>query len=410
MPPLPPAPKTVQTIIEPDVALKVEPATHVKLPWLLAWTQTTPLKRPEPKKFIAPGRREVPRAIPMLDAPPALVPPNAQPIVSDLRISLPPVARPALPTPVSGATPIRVYEPKPERSDPARLADHQGEPLNLLSLPIENMKWRDKIEIPASLQLAAAHSGLPDVPAPGASAGSEGERDTNRTSGSGQAVDPKRPGAGDAASSAPSEAKSASNSASLASLNRAGRAASPVGSGNPAEPESNRSRSLAGLVPIRTVHPKNGNFDVVIQSSGSGILPEGAGILSGGPVFTVYLPVGGKRQWILQYCVAESRGQSNSPERHVIRLGSPAVPKAPYPLVSHTLALSLPEHDGKYFLVHGFITVQGSFEILRVVRGGDEKLNTALLATLARWEFRPASRDGVPIKVEILLAVPVERS
>jgi hypothetical protein len=31
-----------------------------------------------------------------------------------------------------------------------------------------------------------------------------------------------------------------------------------------------------------------------------------------------------------------------------------------------------------------------------------------VLAVLERWEFRPASRDGLPTRVEILLAIPAE--
>jgi hypothetical protein len=29
-----------------------------------------------------------------------------------------------------------------------------------------------------------------------------------------------------------------------------------------------------------------------------------------------------------------------------------------------------------------------------------------VLTCLAHWEFRPATRDGVPVRVEILLAIP----
>jgi hypothetical protein len=30
----------------------------------------------------------------------------------------------------------------------------------------------------------------------------------------------------------------------------------------------------------------------------------------------------------------------------------------------------------------------------------------AILASLAQWEFRAATKDGVPVKVEFLLSIP----
>jgi hypothetical protein len=44
---------------------------------------------------------------------------------------------------------------------------------------------------------------------------------------------------------------------------------------------------------------------------------------------------------------------------------------------------------------------------LKVVRPIKPETDQALLASLARWEFRPATREGVNIGVEFVLSIPV---
>jgi hypothetical protein len=61
----------------------------------------------------------------------------------------------------------------------------------------------------------------------------------------------------------------------------------------------------------------------------------------------------------------------------------------------------------KTVLVYGRVSAAGKFENLRVVKSIKPETDQALVASLMRWEFRPATRDGVNIGVEFLLSIPV---
>jgi hypothetical protein len=58
-------------------------------------------------------------------------------------------------------------------------------------------------------------------------------------------------------------------------------------------------------------------------------------------------------------------------------------------------------------LVHGTISALGRFEQMKVIRSAEPDTDQALMAALAGWEFRSATRDGVSIGVEFLLSIPV---
>jgi hypothetical protein len=116
------------------------------------------------------------------------------------------------------------------------------------------------------------------------------------------------------------------------------------------------------------------------------------------PIYTVYVLA--NRNWVMQYCVPNESmivGAGVS-----VQLGNPAPVKAPYPRIT----VVPPVGGNDRITLHGFITATGAFRNLRVVVG--EKLATDLmvLPLLSRWTFRPATRDGRPIEVEVVLVIP----
>ena len=64
--------------------------------------------------------------------------------------------------------------------------------------------------------------------------------------------------------------------------------------------------------------------------------------------------------------------------------------------------------SGDYTLLHGIVDTSGRFERLTLVTS-DETATKELMPALQQWEFRPASRDGQPTAVEILLIIPHRR-
>jgi len=185
---------------------------------------------------------------------------------------------------------------------------------------------------------------------------------------------------------------------SAAAVNPADRPVAPPGAPVP-DPVHNSSAAV-----IRTTHPSNGNFDVVIlQSVTRDDLPDVGGMLSGNPVYTVYLSVGDAREWLLEYCIPAS---VNSPAgSYRVNIDDPGGVSAPYPLstVIPRKVFELPHPRNT--VLHGRLSTAG---ILRDVKAPnmENALVREVLPLLSQWQFRPALRDKVPVEVEVLLIIP----
>jgi hypothetical protein len=155
------------------------------------------------------------------------------------------------------------------------------------------------------------------------------------------------------------------------------------------------------------VHPTSGVFDVVVQSSGADGFPESAGVLTGKPIYSVYVNVGATKEWILQYCIPAGEAQEANVTGGVVRLDSPSPLVAPYPRV--TFRPPLKKRQGpSYVMIHGFLDVNGRLEGLKVLGVSGAEESPGIVPVLQQWEFRPVTQDGRPVRVEILLAIPPE--
>jgi hypothetical protein len=188
----------------------------------------------------------------------------------------------------------------------------------------------------------------------------------------------------------------------------------PVSSGSSAAPAVNPASGSAAATPAPAaatkdtviLRPANGNFDtVVVQSSPLDLFPEGRSLLTGRPVYTVYIVVGAAKDWSLYFCVPGQKLPDSSATPGIVELTPPAPIRAPYPTRIVRPGVSLPRYQ-KYVLLHAIVSENGRFRELRVVNPGMAETDRAILSAVSGWEFRPADRDGVPIAVEILLAIP----
>jgi hypothetical protein len=162
--------------------------------------------------------------------------------------------------------------------------------------------------------------------------------------------------------------------------------------------------ALPSTVPTRVEYPNNAVYDVVVvQPSG-----EDVGLLTGRPIYTVYLRLGTPKEWTLQYCVPNEAPQTTV-SGSVVRVGSPAPVKAPYPSVTVLPPLETLSMTSKVTL-HGFLDTSGKLLELKVMGDDRFKVKENVIPFLERWEFRPATRDGRPILVEILLLIPSMRA
>jgi hypothetical protein len=374
LPDLPIRAKGEQTLLQPQYAPQLAPPENVRLPEVMFWASQAPsLPRPV-KPFVMPGRTNPVTAPPSLDAPPRLEMPNSEALTADMSVATASLNHPpVLPRPAATTMPVRTFVP-PQPGPMARTATidlSQGDPTNVLALAPEAPPLSEVLHVPAG-NLRAPLLILP----PGSESPQKSPK-TMASAGSGFGARGVAAVEGAAAAALTSVVTFPGASASLAQLS-------------------------AGMA-VKIVNPINGVFDLVVQSSIADALPASAGILSGRPIYTAYIRAGGSREWVLQYCLPNATDAEIS--AHYLHLGVPTPPlKAPFPLVSFK-PLSLPAHQG-YVMVHGTIDEQGKFLDLKTAGKIDPKTGALLLAFLEKWEFRPATKGGRPVAVEVLLAIP----
>jgi hypothetical protein len=128
--------------------------------------------------------------------------------------------------------------------------------------------------------------------------------------------------------------------------------------------------------------------------------PEITGLgLSGRVVSTVYLNIGLKKSWALEYWLLAGSAPDAAK-------GGAAMPEAPWPrTMLRPIDLRLPPYADAV-LVHGVLTAQGQLEQLTLILPPDWPQKEILLQALQLWKFRPAMKDGEAVAVEIMLVIP----
>jgi hypothetical protein len=86
----------------------------------------------------------------------------------------------------------------------------------------------------------------------------------------------------------------------------------------------------------------------------------------------------------------------------VVSLNNPSPVRAPFPRVTE---IPQPEKlpAGKNVTFHGFLDTDGQFRDLRLLGADPAGVGPEILRLLRNWQFRPATRDGRPVRVEMVL-------
>jgi hypothetical protein len=363
-----------QTLLQPRIPLMDEPQDIRRLPHLSFWSPQ--LNTPPPvKRIVLPGW-QVESSQPALLAPPTLDLPNVEPKLSDLQMrnSVPATANPALPVPPANTMPLRTADARKAESErPPALDRNQGDAAGVIALNSRPAAPSKEVTVPPVSQVGQLP--LAGENKAGAAAASDGARGQEHP-----AVPPPLPAGAGPSQPAP---------AALAHANAASEIEAAAG------------------VPVRVVHPENGVFDVVlVQSSGEqAVLAEVPLPLNGRPIYTVYLRVGTPKEWILQYCVPQQTSFDIKQGGAVVQLGNPAPVKPPYPKVSVVPPPAVIPRNPK-LVVHGFLTETGVLRGLGILGKDEMQLGPRLISYLQQWEFRPATRDGKPVEIEIVLIIP----
>lgn len=392
----------VQMDLPPDLVLKEE----IPLPTALAWTQTIP--PPATRQLVAPPLNKIPDVTKSLPAAPALDAPNRETEVANLNFASAPVNGPQhLIHPPTIASPVSTEGREPAREIPqiGLASSSQPSASNLIALSNTPLRPTPVLVVPPANQIAPS-----DLAGAGGSPGG-GSRNSDqrfgaREGGSASAAPPGASRKESDSSVSKSNSGPVREPATTASSSKP--AVNPNAGVRPAGPEARATNPSVGNTPpanmlpantmagvTRITMPRDGKFGVVVQGSADSTrYPESAGALTGKVVYTVYLRVGLRKNWILQYCLPKSAA----------RLGSTPV-DAPWPF-----EMLRPDRwgssDSDYVMVKGMLTSGGQFEQLAMVFPEDLETRDLLLSSLKGWAFRPASRDGEATAVEVLLIIP----
>ncbi len=160
-----------------------------------------------------------------------------------------------------------------------------------------------------------------------------------------------------------------------------------------------------GAVP-RSMH------GIIVISNDAGAIPEAVGVLSGNPVYTVYLEVPGfAKKWVLQVCVPEEQQNSLEQQGEVIRVLSRKSLDPPFAFHKAPLGLDFSDQGlaelPPRIVVYANVTEDGQLAEMRIVAGVDPATDNLVMANLQSWEFHPAFRDGEPVAVEALFGIPL---
>ena len=389
-----------QTIIQPHInpAKKIDPKLKLRLPNVVL-SGALPVPGPPPEVPPPPMKLSVPTTLKSLTIPKATV----------VSMKAPDLTIPASDMPNMPAIPV-LPPMAPRKTAPKTLditavatqgvqATSNGAVTSLLSLSLTPGPPTEKISIPEGNRYGA-FSISPSGNHPGSPYGDTGGSPTGGSGGPG--------GGGDASAGVGSGFKGGGGG---------GAGANGLGvstSGNPgAAGAANGGRlsatTLAKLVyPILRPPPKT-RFAMVVTAG-----PQGGGglhvfgVLKGGKVYTIFLPMP-QKNWILQYSSVNGADGPKKVQQNGVRLQvdfgvvPPAVEKR-FDFHHPTLTA---EEKKKMIILHGFIGADGSVKNLTIYRGVQNVADQAAEAAFAKWKFQPAIRSGKPVPVEILLGIPM---
>lgn len=349
-----------QTLLQPKLKPQILPE-KTPVPTVVLWS----MEIAQPKLVVPP----LPQKTVSAKVQPAVAPPNEEPNLADIDMSSveTPANQPVLP---STTSPLVVLAKDPAQAPPQTTSKSTAQPTPASIVSLSDLRAQGTVILPPANQSASASSS--GLIAPG-SPEDLGKADGN-SAGQGAALNGKAAATGAAKGAEPNAA--------------ADPPASGVGAGS------------FGSV-AKYVLPKDGQFGVVVVGTSlEETFPEAAELWGGRLAYTVYLHVGLRKSWILQYAL---------PADAVVNAGGNAAKLAapwPYTIVRPNLTPGAMTADA--VMVHGFIDKAGRFASLAVAFPAQFQQAAFVLSSLRQWEFRPASEAGQPTPVEVLLIIPDE--
>ncbi len=417
-----------QTVIQPDILAKVMLPPDVPIPAAIMWTQAQPPPFPT-KRFVAPPLKAPPKVSVNISAPPTLKLPNGAVMLADVRVAPTPINELArLPRPPTMSSPVVVTGEQEAKEVPQTVSPRvKDENLtNLISIPDSPALATTIAVLPPANQIAPPEpGGAQTATARNENAGGAGQATSgtggnsngsgnggsqgqgtagegNGGQGSGAGVGGMGSGVGNGGTGSGVGAGGnggIGNGGSGGGANAGSGSGAGSGTGN-GSAGSGELGWVAGKDLTRITMAKEGKFNVVVLGSeASTLYPESAGSLTGRIIYTVYLDVRLRKKWILEYCLPRTVEQ-----RATVRgRATPVDPPWPFLILRPD---RFKGSDFDYVMLHGNLTEEGRLNELAVVYPQMLPERESLIQSLQQWAFRPASRDGERIAVEVLLIIP----
>lgn len=151
---------------------------------------------------------------------------------------------------------------------------------------------------------------------------------------------------------------------------------------------------------------------IIMISNETTTIPEAEDLLTGNPVYTVYVQVPGfAKKWVLQVCVPGPGAGNVIRDGGVLRVLPRKSLDPPYALTKLPVDLSFDVADPRQIpprlVIFARVDKEGELRDLRVVTGVDPSTDDRVLARLQEWDFHPAYRDGAPVAVEAVFGIPL---
>ncbi|HTU33999.1 MAG TPA: energy transducer TonB [Candidatus Acidoferrum sp.] len=380
-----------QTIFQPAIPPEVKITTDQKVPNIVMGQDLQSVKAPFDSSAARPAQFN--RQVSDVNAPTVSDGSSKQPMMAFLKTS----DSPQLTIPVSsGGAPIERTS-SPSASSPAKPANAAGlmvlgvdpaPPNSQFSLPAGN-RWGQFSIAPPPASVGSP-GGSPSVAPSGGKIAGLAEGDPSK------AVGPGSVGGGGGKSEA-------DNAVSIS-----GAASSLSAEGGTLDP----ALAMGMIYPIAPP-PLNVRRNTMVISAGpiggGGLNVYGA--LKCGKIYSVFLPMP-DRNWTMQYCDSSAKPTSVSSAGYttVLRLEDPLRP--PDADLLHRFdfkRIPVPiDKAHRSIILKGTIAVDGTVQHVVVYQGLLPKMDEAARLAFSRWRFKPATRDGKPVAVEVLVGIPPE--
>jgi hypothetical protein len=154
------------------------------------------------------------------------------------------------------------------------------------------------------------------------------------------------------------------------------------------------------------VVPRRNALVVSAGPRGGGGL-EVYGVLPCGKIYTVFLPMPGGA-WTLQFCRSGQTAAADT-RSAVVHLEPTIIP--PDPEVKFDFQrLSVPlEKARKLIVLKGSIREDGNVDKVEVYQGVIPQIDEAARLAFSKWKFKPAISQGNPLRIDILVGIPLTR-